>query len=758
MKGRSWLVLLLVILLFSLVPVSFNASGKVKVFLNGRQLGFDVNPEVVEGRVLVPMRSIFEHLGAGVEWDRDTRTVTAIKGDTTLKIAIGQKTALKNGETIPLDVPAILIRGRTMVPLRLVSEALGARVEWDEKSRSVYIEGDPLPSVGTYENLKRLLAEAESSVANVYPAIKVRAAEAVLEDAPATAGAVPGAAGYSTTNVQVRGVDEADIVKTDGQYIYQVNNGRVVVVKASPPGEMKIQTILEFDAFVPRELYVDQKYLVVIGSTGQGPVRIMEDRARPQIYPPVPLRSTVKAVVYDVTDKRNPRKQREVELEGDYVSSRKIGAALYLVANLPYYQIKDQERVSLAPSYRDSAGNNEFVEVGYADIRYFPDSLQPNYLMVAGLNLDRQDEPMQVATYLGAGQNLYASQDSLYVAITRYQHVGPVPLQQGAPIRYVLSETGTVIYRFALDNGRVKYRAKGEVPGSILNQFSMDEYGGYFRIATTRGEAWRDDEHTSRNNLYVLDGDLRITGRLENVAPGERIYSVRFMGDRGYMVTFKQVDPLFVIDLKDPRRPAILGKLKIPGYSDYLHPYDENHLIGFGKDTVEVPRKDGEGRETGTVAFYQGMKIAVFDVTDVEHPVEMFVERIGGRGTDSELLRNHKALLFDRDRNLLAFPVTVMEVKNQVVAPGGIPAYGEFTFQGAYVYRLDLENGFRLRGRITHLAEEDYLKTGHGWYGSNKNVERILYIGDALYTLSGWMIKAHDLDTLTEKGSLSIPQ
>jgi uncharacterized secreted protein with C-terminal beta-propeller domain len=145
------------------------------------------------------------------------------------------------------------------------------------------------------------------------------------------------------------------------------------------------------------------------------------------------------------------------------------------------------------------------------------------------------------------------------------------------------------------------------------------------------------------------------------------------MGDRGYMVTFKKVDPLFVIDLKDPRSPKILGALKIPGYSDYLHPYDENHIIGFGKDTEEV----------GNGAFYQGMKIAVFDVTDVTNPIEMFKENIGDRGTDSELLRNHKALLFSKDKNLLAFPVTVMEVKNKNKADKeSIFQYGEFAFQG----------------------------------------------------------------------------
>jgi inhibitor of cysteine peptidase len=162
---------------------------------------------------------------------------------------------------------------------------------------------------------------------------------------------------------------------------------------------------------------------------------------------------------------------------------------------------------------------------------------------------------------------------------------------------------------------------------------------------------------------------------------------------------------------------------------------------------VEVSQKDWQGNEIDTVAYYQGMKIALFDVTNVEKPVEKFKVLIGDRGTESELLRNHKALLFSKEKNLLAFPVTVMERKDESQEAY---EYGEFTFQGAYVYKLDLEKGFQLRGKITHLSADDYQKAGYGWYNSPKNVERIIYIGDTLYTLSRYMLVAHDLDSLHE--------
>jgi uncharacterized secreted protein with C-terminal beta-propeller domain len=241
---------------------------------------------------------------------------------------------------------------------------------------------------------------------------------------------------------------------------------------------------------------------------------------------------------------------------------------------------------------------------------------------------------------------------------------------------------------------------------------------------------------------------------MENIAPGEKIYSVRFMGSRAYMVTFRTVDPLFVIDLSSPEQPKILGSLKIPGYSDYLHPYDEHHLIGFGKETAEADMKDGRGRTVGTNAYQLGMKIAVFDVSDVTRPTEKFKQIIGGRGTDSELLRDHKALLFSREKELLAFPVTVMEVQGSQWDEYGFPRYGQFAFQGAYVYRLNMEKGFELLGTITHLTEEEQQKAGQYGADSSRQIRRILYVDDTLYTVSDSKIQANDIRTLEKVNEL----
>ncbi len=612
----------------------------------------------------------------------------------------------------------------------------------------VYRADGNLPVVGSYANLKLILEQWQGLGMSV---LGLGTGRAVAEKAmPATADRALKAAdtGYSATNVQVQGVDEADVVKTDGKYIYQVNNNRVVITLAYPAEAMQVAEILLFEGnFSPQELYADHRHLVVIGHT-YSEIRPLPEPAggRISIMPPFRGMGLVKALVYDITDKDNIFKLRELELEGHYISSRKIGSSLYMVANryVDIYHIMNEQAEATAPVYRDTAAGEDYTRVRYDEIRYFPNSPEPNYLLQAGIDLDRG--AMEVQTYLGAGNNVYASLDSLYVAVTQFEAGSNLIRAEEPPQPF------TGIYRFNLDRGRVSYAAQGRVPGVILNQFSMDEHRGFFRIATTSGDMWRADQFTSRNNVYILDRNLNPAGQLEGLAPGERIYSARFMGDRGYMVTFRTVDPLFVIDLKDPYHPRVLGELKIPGYSDYLHPYDENHLIGFGKEAVEAKVKNWDGR-VQDMAFYLGMKVSLFDVTDVANPVERFKVNIGDRGTESELLYNHKALLFDRGKGLLAFPVTVMEVRGPLYDAQGFPNYGEFAFQGLYVFHLNARDGFTLRGRITHLEEDG---PSYRWQSGDNLIFRSLYIGDTLYALSGSRISAHRLSDLTMINTLEL--
>jgi uncharacterized secreted protein with C-terminal beta-propeller domain len=582
------------------------------------------------------------------------------------------------------------------------------------------------------------------------------------DDAASGAGAV--ANEYSQTNVQVKGVDEADIIKNDGKYIYLIKGNTIRIVEAYPGTALKELSTIEVDDadFVPQEMYIDDNQMVIIGHVYRYrdypyPMPMMENRMMmtdAMIWPGPSFDSTrMKVYVYSIRDKENPRKQRSIEMEGNYTSSRKVGKNVYFVLNqyIPYYFIqKDQPADVILPLYRDSAeGNEDKPLVRCTGVQYFPNFQDRNYMIVAGLNISDLNSDLNRKVVLGSSQNIYASRDNLYVAAPHYQEVR---IRDGRDVSYENQQT-TLVYRFKLAQDEVEYQNQGFVPGNILNQFSMDESGETFRIATTT-DSYNPVTGSSAtgNNLYVLNRDsMAVSGKIEDIAPGERIKSVRFIGNRGYMVTFKNVDPLFVIDLKDPVNPTILGKLKIPGWSDYLHPYDENHLIGFGR---EVDPK-GEDAEFLTSEFLMGMKLSIFDVTDVANPKETHKEVIGARGTTSELLYNHKALLFDKEKNLLAFPITITEKKSE-----SSTAYDNIqtVFQGGIIYSVDLTNGFKVKGKVTHHEDDTIFENSGEWFYGNpgRAIQRMLYIGEYLYSVSPDYVRSYMLDTAKSVGFIKL--
>jgi uncharacterized secreted protein with C-terminal beta-propeller domain len=297
-----------------------------------------------------------------------------------------------------------------------------------------------------------------------------------------------------------------------------------------------------------------------------------------------------------------------------------------------------------------------------------------------------------------------------------------------------------MIHKIGINNGAITYLAKGEVAGYLKNQFAMDEYSGNLRVATT-SDVWTTRGQYEYNNVFVLDGAMKTIGSLTHIAEQEKIYSTRFIGDRLYMVTFKRIDPFFVIDLSTPASPKILGKLKIPGYSDYLHPYDKNHIIGIGKETATT--------EWGGVST-QGLKLALFDVSDVEHPKQIDTVEIGDSGTDSAALTDHRAFLFDKNKNLLVIPARVVK---QIDMPEKYSGDQQRIWYGAYVFGVTPETGFVLRGTVEHSTSG-----GYAWYGSPNEVKRSLYIGDTLYTLSQKQILANSLSQInTTIATIQLP-
>lgn len=558
---------------------------------------------------------------------------------------------------------------------------------------------------------------------------------------------------YSTTNIQVEGVDEADIVKTDGQYIYTLSGSKLVIIKAWPAEDAEVLAEVDLGDFYPREMFIDGDKLMLFGSTrAEAPVPLEASvrgaSAEMSIYPYYYSMTTVQ--LWDVSDRDDPEKVREVDFEGNYLTSRKIGNDVYFVINsYPRYYAMPENPEDLIPRYRETSageiasGQEGELEntCGCANVAYFEPINARSFITLASMSISDPDADVEKEVIVGSGDNVYASLDNLYIA---EYHYSPWywDIREANTFERTPTET-TIVHKFELDNGEINYMSNAEVPGRVLNQFSMDEFSGHFRIATTIGHVSQMGGG-STNNVYIYNENMNLTGKLEDLAPGERIYSARFMGERGYLVTFKKVDPLFVIDLSNPSSPMVLGKLKIPGYSDYLHPYDENHLIGIGKEAVEA---EEEGRD---FAWYQGVKMAIFDVSDVENPKELHKVVIGDRGTDSPILSDHKAFLFDRERELLVIPILLAEIKGD---PSELPdwAYGDYVYQGAYVYNINLEDGFDLRGRITHFDDEDaFTKSGYYFRGGGYSIMRSLYIGDVLCTLSQNRLKMNDLSDLDE--------
>lgn len=567
-----------------------------------------------------------------------------------------------------------------------------------------------LPTVGSYENMKEMIDKNnEYNKARDYDGVVYN--EVMMDTAKSTE-TIQEKSEYSTTNVQVQGVDEADIVKTNGDYIFYYRKYEYTLSVIDVKNKEVIKTI-EYEDIRPNDMYLSGNKLIVMAEYRQKET----SKAR---YTSYNYKAMIKVIEYDISDIKNIKIEREVEVDGNLVTSRMIGDYVYIVSNKYIYSAMLEDEDLLKPTYKDTAIGEENKCVEYTDIQYFPDTAATNYMIVSSFNIKNNNKPMNIQTYLGNGDNIYASTENLYVTCVQYTETSDF-----LGIRFNSYSNSTKVYKFGLNNGDINYVADTTVPGSVKNQFSMDEYNGYFRIATTHNS--KETLYKDVNNLYVLDEKLNLVGQLENLAPEESIYSVRYMGDKAYMVTFEQVDPLFVIDLSNPTEPKVLGQLKIPGFSDYLHPYDETHIIGFGKDT----ETDGELVKT------KGFKMALFDVSDVANPKELYSVKIGDSGTYSELLSNHKALLFSKEKNVIAFPITVREKQNNS------NYYTKTTFKGAIIYGLSIENGFEERAKISHDSEKN-------------SVERIIYIENNIYTLSQNLVKITDMRTMEEIGEIEL--
>lgn len=688
-----------------------------------------------------------------------------------------------------------------LVLITVVAAVFAYSYRFDSLDNNAVTDQSTLKRFANYDELKDYLKNAESSgygydsVLYTTMSGSARTMQTAAESSSKSSDS--GSNDYSTTNIQVEGVDEADIVKNDGKYIYTLSGNKISIVDAYPAEDARVLSTIENDTKYPREIYANSDRLVVFGYAqqdyGYGGIAVIDVMPSRTIAPPDYTYYSEKTFVdvYDVSDRSNPVLVRSEVFDGNYVESRMIGDYVYFIVNAQVF-LQNGE-VIMPMQMRESVSDIYYIDGPYQS-RVFTNIISMNV---------KNDQPVNKKVYmLSYSSNIYASQNNFYISYRKtpdYNIIlektvndvfAPVmPSELGDEIRSILSSDKTyyeknrlisekfytwlnslsveeqssiaqqlqermysfyneinkefektIIHKINVNNGAIEYKNAGEVSGDILNQFSMDEYNSNLRVATTTGHVSRSGESSSLNHIFVLDSGMSVVGTLEDLAQGERIYSARFIGNRAYLVTFKKIDPLFVIDLSNPASPTVLGKLKIPGYSDYLHPYDENHIIGIGKETVD----------NGNFAWYQGVKLSLFDVSDVSNPTEVSKANIGDRGTDSEALRDHKAFLFSKNKNLLVIPISLAEINESRYSgpeyPDGMPdwAYGDFVWEGAYVYELTLENGFVLKGRITHSDETE------NYYLYNSNIRRSLYIDNVLYTVSNKEIHANSLSDLSQ--------
>ncbi len=686
-----------------------------------------VVPVIHKDRTLVPLRAISEHFGAEVDYDPVKREASIIFNGKQYIFPIGENyyNMLQGGEfmeKVEFDTVALIIQDRTMVPLRVVAEnilqmdvAYENRVVFigrgqDEIHDEMVLEvknkiGQALKVSSREELLALIEGMEETQFDEALREPVMESPEPAMEE---SAAEQDGGKDFSNTNEQVQGINEADIVKTDGTFIYVATRDSVKIYRANDghpvlTDQMEVQLDKETGEYVEySELYADEGKLVVLGRKGA-----MGNWIRP-MPEPMPMEDVmvdsimpyygeeyVYLGVYEISEEGKMNLIKELEVEGGLLSSRKKDDHVYLVVNkyLNYYGPYSEQPI---PLFRDSTMGSEYRELPVDSILYHPGKRMPNYLMVAAVDIMDEQESSNIEAYLGSGSEVYMSENALYVAGNDYNSFwGSV----------------TNIARFSVDDTKIGYSGGGMVQGSLLNQFSMDEHNGNLRVATTE---WSGD---SINSVYILDRNMNQIGSIENLAPGERIFSARFMGDMGYVVTFRQVDPLFVLDLSDPENPQVTGELKIPGFSNYLHPISQDVLLGIGQDIDE---------ETGR---QQGIKLSLFDVSDSGMPREIKNLILGDEGSYAEVLHNHKALMLKPQDDLIAFDATLNLYSGKLVRE---------SFNGLLVIRASEAGELEL---VKEISNE-------GIYG--QNVKRPVYIDDILYYVMDDQIRAFHMDNFEE--------
>jgi len=698
-----------------------------------------VTPIVNSERALIPLRSVSEAFGADVSFDSSNDSAVINVDGKKIIFPVNKESFLIDGKEYALDTETIIKDNRAMVPLRaLCEDALGLTVEFSDGYIVVYPNNKSeeaksaltlaketlgtLKYYASHEEIKNFLDSEFAQLYNEkqsyrYTTAKTEAVEsevmfdtaveeaAVAEDTSASNSAAGGSS-FSETNIQTEGVDEADIIKTDGEYIYYLSYDNIYIIEAFEDGDMELASVIERPENVYfNDMYVDGDRLAILGNSH---FREQRNTDRGMYYMHTNFSG---AYIYDISDRYDPVLAKSSEIEGYTVDTRKIGDLIYIITQKHVYDISGDVEEYI-PVYRDSVSTGGDIELLEANkIAIMPEVSENSYLNFAVIDI-ADDSEANLESVFGGGSQIYMNTDSLYIASYEYDRE--------------TYESDTRITYFDLEGKSVIPQGSVILDGSIINQFAMDEYNGYFRVVTT------DYSGENGSNLYIIDKEtMDVTGSITEIAVDERVYSARFDGDTAYIVTFKQVDPLFVVDVSDPYDPYITGKVKVPGYSTYLHPIGNDLLLGIGRDTKETYIINDDGDEEAVGIMDDGIKLSLFKIEDGS-PEEVDTIKVpDSRNAYTNATYNHRALMVDASRLNFGFCV-------ESYANGRSEYY-------AMVYHVDGEE----------LVEEAQLYSGDEYVYIGEN--RLCWINDIIYHISNGCVFSYDyngydhLDTLKIK-------
>lgn len=481
---------------------------------------------------------------------------------------------------------------------------------------------------------------------------------------------------YSNTNVRQEGVDEADVAKTDGRYLYVLeDDGDYVSIVDTKTNMKKISEIKAPKDETIEEFYLiekNKKVVMICSNSSDDDYEDVEDVTRSSLISKQTEGTQV--VTYDVQDKKHPKKVGKVSQSGEYESSRISDGYLYLFSN---YWVPENWKKKYPETYIPYVDDSLMKAKDIC----LPDGMKGcMYEIISAIDLKHPDKIADSKAIFSEGGDAYVSNKNIYYYEEEWTGNG--------------KQEKTLLRKLSYKKGKLAVVAQKTFKGYLNDSFSIDEYDGYLRMVVTRGKT---------NAVYVLDQKLKLTGKITNLAKDERVYSARFLGDTGYFVTYKEMDPLFSVDLSNPKNPKILGRLKIPGFSNYLHFYGEDKLLGIGMDV------DKKGDVT------DGVKLSMFDISDKKNVKEEHKYTLKDvYSTDVEW--DYKAALIDVEKNIIGFP-----------------AGGE-NRQMYYLFNYTEEKGFQC-----NMKEKIY--------GSDALSTRGIYIKDRLYVIHGNVLKAYSLKT-----------